>query len=167
MIVCCLLAQAPSLPKGTELHYDKFQDNSLIELDLGQVMNDAGTHFLSIWAVHKGKEPQEARFVTFYVYRHGRDWEYLKHHGVAIVCGERRLNIYKAGYDSELDTKSGRRDNCHEFFNIDLPSGYLQAVLEQDKDLEIKLGDHDPITIGPKARGKMLRFVKAVRSGAY
>jgi hypothetical protein len=43
----------------------------------------------------------------------------------------------------------------------------MQEMLEMGRDLEVKIGIHKPFSIGAKSRDKMLRFVKAVRSGAY
>jgi hypothetical protein len=167
LIVCCLMAQAPALPPGTEVEYDKFDDYTHITLDLGEFTTGAGRHDPSIATNHKGKDPKAANLVAFFIDRYGSHWEYLKHHDVTIMCGDKRLKIRRQKYESETNPKADVDEYCEEHFFITVAAQDMQDILELNKDLEVKIGIHEPFTIGPKSRDKMLKFVKAVQSGAY
>jgi hypothetical protein len=166
VVAANLLCQAPALPAGTEVEYDKFHDITMLSLQLGEFTNEAGTHDLSVHTFHKGREPKAATMVMLQVARYGPHWEYLTYHDVVMMCGDDRLKLRKSSYRSEVDTKDPV-DHCNEFFQLYLSPDELRAVLGRDRDLEVKIGTHDPVTLGANARGKILRFVKAVQSGAY
>jgi hypothetical protein len=166
LIVCCLLGQAPSLPKGVTVEYDKFDDTTYIRLDLGDFTGDAGTHIISVNAIHEGRDPKAVSAVVFHVYRYGREWAYMKHHDVVMMCGDDRMKIIRQRYDFKLQTKYNDKP-WTEYINIFLKVDDLQSMLERGKDIEFKIGIEGPYTLGRQARDKMLRFVKAVGSGAY
>jgi hypothetical protein len=165
-VAASLLCQAPPLPEGTEVEYDKFRDSTMIRLDLDEFSTEADTLYPSIWMVHKGKEPMSSVFVTLSFQRWGKHWEYLENHDVFIMCGEQRLKIRNTNYISKFDTKDPD-EPCSESIHVRMFMIELQRILELGRDLEVKIGNHEPITVGPKSRGQMLRFVKAVSSGEY
>jgi hypothetical protein len=156
---------AADLPSDTEVTYDKFHDYTFIRLWLGKFKNNQGKHLLAIAASHEGKEPRAVDTVTLFVGKHSPHWEYLNDHDVVVMCGDDRIKS-ELNYHSEVDTKDNP-DVCHESIHIYISVADLQAALDKDKDLEIKIGACEPITLGSQIRGKMSRFTKAVRSGDY
>jgi hypothetical protein len=156
---------AADLPSGTEVRYDKFHDYTAFRLVLGEFENNQGTHSLVICAYHAGKEPRAADTVWLWVGKSSPNWEYLKYHDVVVMCGDDRIKS-ESTYDSETNTKVNP-GVCHEYIHIDLSVAGLQAALDKDQDLEIKIGAHEPFKLGPQIRGKMSEFTKAVRSGDY
>jgi hypothetical protein len=152
---------------GTEVEYDKFHDMTHARLELSDYTSEAGTHLLSIWAHHDGKEPKAPARVVFRIHRYGPHWEYLNYHDVVVMCGEERLEMDRSDYSSKVDTKTTSGNYCDEHFHIWVHTGDMQKILELGRDLEVKIGSHKPFTLDAETRDKMLRFTKAVRSGAY
>jgi hypothetical protein len=156
---------AADLPPGTKVTYDKFDNLTTILLRLDGFKNEQGKHLLSIAAFHDGKESRAVDTVTLYVAKHSPHWEYLKYHEVVVMCGNDYIQS-ESTYNSDVDTKDNP-DVCHEFIHIDISVADLQAALDKDKDLEVKIGAGEPFNLGSQIRGKMSRFIKAVRSGDY
>jgi hypothetical protein len=165
ILAASLTSQAPALPAGTTVQYDKFDDNTTIRLKLGEFTDDAGTHVLSAYAYHDGRGPAAVDEVVFHIFKYSPHWEYLKIHDVVMMCGDDRLEL-KSSYDSEVSTKSSTNP-CHEFFSIYLSAEKLQAMLKKSADIEVKIGSHKPFPLGRKCRSQIDAFTKVVRSGAY
>lgn len=170
LILCFPVATAagdkpPALPAGTTVEYDKFHDYTLIRLKLGEFTDAAGTHVLSIYASHPGEEAGVPETATVGIYKYSPHWEYLEHHDVVVMCGDRRLKT-ESTYRSKVNTKA-HVDPCDEFIHIRFGTEELGAMLGKGKDLEIKIGSHPPLPLGPRSRRQVAAFVTAVRSGAY
>ncbi len=155
-----------ALPEGAETEYDKSDNTTSIRLRLGGFTDEAGRHVMSVSNIHTGKEPRAADAIMLLIVRRGPRWEYVQSHDVKIMCGDQHVKIGEQYYDQDLDDKDPV-NHWREVFVITFPSKDLQTTLERDRDLEVRIGTHDPFPIGPITRGRILQFVRAVRSGAY
>lgn len=168
IIAVTLMGQARTepLPEKTTVEYLEEADVTVIRLNLKDFTNDAGTHLVSIDFAHKGRDPQAAKEVVLHIYRYGPRWEYLKSHDVRATCGDEKLKIRKVDYWSEESprTPEGR---CNEYLDIYVPAPDLQGMLEQARDLKVEIGGRQSCVLDEATRARIIKFVKAVRSGEY
>lgn len=167
LIACCLLtqAQAPDLPKETKVEYEKFVDATNVNLLLWEKVRDDHGESLVIDAFHKGRRTKAMEEVRLHLSRIGPRLQCIDTHRVFIACGDDRVPIRDV--ERKYRQAPGDEDYWLEFFHITISAAELQKALARGKDLEIKIGVHDPFPIGAETRAKMLKFTKAVRSGAY
>src|SRR5262249_15377388 len=131
LIACCLIGQAPPLPSGTDVVYDKFDDTTSIRLTLGEFDNDAGHHVLTVRASHAGRAPREAAQVFLGIARCGKGCEYLESDDVVAMVGKERVRISDQQYRSKVSGISP--SPCCVFLSLAFPADELQAALEKGK----------------------------------
>lgn len=167
IVAATLLAQAGTQPpREVELKYVKEGDLTIASRRLGFFTDDAGTHLLSLYAYHKGRDPKAIKEVLIHIYRYGPQWEYRKDHDVEVSCGKAKLNPRKVTYESRKGTVDP--DNpCIETFDLRVSVEDLQTLLERDQDLNVKLGGRESCVLHSPTRRKLLKFVKAARAGEY
>ncbi len=150
-------AGAPEPPiSEITVKYNKFDDRTLVRLDLGAFTDDRGHFSASLFIGYSGKaRPRELRKeVGLGIYRYGQGWEFLYEHQIRIVCGDDRIEHEHDHYDSDM--KDG---DCNEYLNTYLNRATLKQVLAQDQDIEVKIGYSKPIPFMARARVKMKTFL--------
>ena len=121
---------APGPPiSAITVKYNKFDDRTLISLDLGEFTDDRGHFHTSLLTSYSGKSrPQELRKkVCLHIYRYGQGWEFLNEHQIRIVCGDDRIEHNHDHYDSDM--KDG---DCNEYLSTYLDRDTLKKYLAKN-----------------------------------
>jgi hypothetical protein len=146
-----------------EVEYDKFKDRTHIALDFKELPGENDYSLISLFTGHEGKakrkfDGSEAMGLSFY--RSGKEWRYLRHHEIQMMCGDEHIMGRNPSYRSNTD-----KGSCKETLTIHFTLRTLKRYLEKNQDFDIKLGFEDPFTFDANDRKKMLAFVKFLEEG--
>ncbi len=160
VLALSVLSQISDKP---EVEYDKFKDNTHIAIDFKELPGEEGYSLISLYTSHAGKARKKfdgSERVGLSFYRSGKEWKYLNHHDIQIMCGDEHIPVRLPSYKSEID-----KGSCKETFNVHFTLKSLKRYLQTDKDCDIKLGFEDPFSFNGSDRKKMLAFVKFLEEG--
>lgn len=167
LVAVALAGQAPGMPEGTKVEYDRAGDLTAIRVRLGEVeYPGVGTHVITLAAFHRGKRPRRMDEVELTLNRMGRDLYYGDDHRVVIARGDRRLKVRSVDFRAMRDD-DGPAPMYSECFIVRIGAADLQAFVGTGEDVKVDLGPDYRLEIGPETRLMMLRFARAARSGRY
>lgn len=162
-----LAGQTPGMPEGTKVAYDREGDLTTMSLKLGEFKGELSFYKLTLLAFHAGKEPRPTDEVELIISRFGDEKEYEDDPGVVLSCRGRKLAVIRSEYESEADVNPGGKVPIRaEHFTVHVKPADLESLAGMGRDVEVVLGGHHRILIGPETRENMRRFARAARVGA-
>jgi hypothetical protein len=125
-----------------------------------------GQYVVGLIAAHPGMAPRPIDKVFLVIIRSGVKQAYLRNHNIRIACGNMRIAVEQSYYMPQYRDDVIIWDQWRESLMAEVSVRELETALGQGRNLEVKIGIHDPFPIGPQAGAKILAFIRAVRSGA-
>jgi hypothetical protein len=162
VILLALTGQTPTgapEPPISEItaEYNKFEDRTSVALKIARFRDEEdGLNFFALILHHEGKArpTQLKEFIYLVIVRHGRDWKYRTHHDLKMACGDDRVLHFGDEYNFEL-----RKDIHQETISTAMLRTTLRKSLDKDENIEVKIGDSEPIVLCAKERARMKSYL--------
>jgi hypothetical protein len=134
------------------------------QLDLGQFEYEGGTLKFVVLCHRRGEKPQartDSDRLLLSVAWVGRYWRYTQDHDIYLVEGKTRFRLAATLYDNARALNG----EVSELVTAVMTIEEAKRRLESGNDWEVKIGLDDPLTLGPKARANIERFIKTIQEG--
>lgn len=163
-ILVLALALSSQVSVKPVVKYDKFEDRTVITMDLGRLPNERDFSSMSVGTAHSGKKPtkfQDDSKAMFTFFRRGQSLKYTADADAKLMCGKDHIPLVGKFYNS---TKPEEESQA-EVIIVHLSLKTMKQFLEKNQDWDVKLSDDKPFSLGPKERAKMLSFVRFLEEG--
>ncbi len=160
-----LVSQVSDKPR---VHYDKFDDLTVISTVLGKIPgSDAKKSEIMLIVSHEGKQPKKFTDTRLLISFSRSDedfaWKEDKIQEVTMMCGDVHIPmLMKSTYDSQSYPAIS---TCTERFNVSLNLKKAKQFLKTNKDWEVKIDFDEPFVLDAKHRAKMLSFIRFLEEG--
>jgi hypothetical protein len=167
MLTSAIVGLALSLAgQSFDVSYDKFEDLILIRAGLGAAQVDGlpGQHKFGLIHTQKGQNyspAKESDRITVAIAYDGPRWVYLQNQRIIVMEGLNRFTLTNTKYKGDIDDEKG---GVRERIWFEMTIGEAKAHLASGRPWEIKIGNNEPLVIGPQALGRVRRFIRIVQA---
>lgn len=149
MKILLILLLALPVYSQIEVKYDKFKDQTIATSDAAHIESLD----LTVKAMHKGQTVDDVQY--YLIFRtSGREWKYLRSHGLIFVADGQRIDLGNGLHDGEI----GNRAIVRELMLYRIDRQNLEK-LANSSTLEMKLG-YNVAQFGPKDKKGMKEILE-------